>query len=247
MSSIIVKWANRILILALILAMVPTAHAVTRRTFGFTPASGYIAFGVINRSLAGDFDGETFYYAYDYYGSEWISIVPDFESGTGLKGTLGYRSRMAGLEFSGAYTKHSGIWVGVPTDGSFLTLGFDLLIYMNNRAQVQPFLQLGVMYQNVNVEDGSAEFYYDSFTDETYLVAEGDGSFRGVGGRFGGGVQFYMNKTFSIRAAALFRIGSLNRAKMVGAGELIELDEGIGTGGASFYAQAVFGFGRPAS
>lgn len=192
----------------------------------------YVSINLIDQSLGGDFDGETF-----YTDGRIVDIVPEIGGGRGFSLSLGMRGNIAGFELTYKRSNHDGNWVGLATRQTYKRIGLDVPFYFIDDRPLQPFVAVGAYIHRLTVKDGSVEV-----RGENLIGATGDATYNGLGLCIGPGAVYYLNASVALRGSLIYESSSFSSVKSVGHATSTELDEGLSGSGWNLSLGMMFGF-----
>ena len=144
-----------------LLMLALAAPAVAQEQKGFAKVGGYAGVSFApDFTFDGDtFDGRTLYQELikqnpDVFGPE-ILILPKIDEQQKFKGILGYRGRMAAVEFSYERTKHDGTFFEGTGEATFQAVNLDGRFFFLTNQRVQPYVLVGGGFPWFTVKDGS--------------------------------------------------------------------------------------------
>ena len=147
------------------------------------------------------FDGESIYKEID--GDE-ITILPRLNSRPMVRAALGYRGRVAAIEFSYDRTHHDGVFLGETGDAVFQAVNVDGRYFFLPGLRVQPYIAVGGTMPFFNVKKGS--FLND---------AVADARFKGYGASAEGGITVYPHRQLGISVGYNYRVLSFDQVSGV--------------------------------
>ena len=153
-----------------VLMLAPAAPAASQER-GFAKVGGYAGVSFVpNFTLDGEtFDGMT---AYQEVGGDEIGILPKLDEQQLFRGILGYRGRMAAIEFSYEQTNHDGTFFDLNGEAVFHSIDLNGRFFFLTKGRFQPYFLVGGGIPWLTVKDGS-------FLEDEPEAGLGDGSWKG--------------------------------------------------------------------
>ena len=164
--------SHRFRIAALSLLMLaPAVPAASQEPRGFAKVGGYAGLSFVpNFTLDGEtFDGMTIYRE---VGGDEIGILPKLDEQPKFKGILGYRGKMAAIEFSYERTSHDATFFDATGDATFQSVDLNGRFFALTKQRFQPYFLVGGGIPWLTVKDGS-------FLADDPEAGFGDGSWKG--------------------------------------------------------------------
>ena len=154
-----------------VLMLAPAAPAASQEQRGFAKVGGYAGVSFVpNFTLDGEtFDGMT---AYQEVGGDEIGILPKLDEQQLFRGILGYRGRMAAIEFSYEQTNHDGTFFDLNGEAVFHSIDLNGRFFFLTKGRFQPYFLVGGGIPWLTVKDGS-------FLEDEPEAGLGDGSWKG--------------------------------------------------------------------
>lgn len=153
----------------------------------------FIGFTGLFNTFGGGFKGDSYYNP----GDELI-FVPELKSNYGYGFSFGYRHWNAAGEFAYYKSTHDASFFDVQEEADFSMYCLRVRVYpWKSSKSVHPFFLIAGQGMILKVKDGAITL------NEPIKV--GDGTFKGLGFDFGGGISFYPHSAFCINTGIFFR------------------------------------------
>ncbi len=183
---------------------------------GIANSTGY-TIGVAGQQIrvTGEFDGDE-----ALVGPDDVIVIPDLDSDTGYKASVGYRWRSSAFELSVEAVEHDGDFGGLPADTTFYSINATWREYFWVKSFLQPYGLFGIGVVRGDIDDGSS----DGMTTE-------DATLDGIQVQVGAGLALYVLRHLSFDVYGLYRFVRFMEADGIGGnlpiGENLEGDSWV--------------------
>lgn len=199
-------------------------------TFSSVNATEGIYFGLMadRTAIGGDFKGTS-----GLVSPNDVILLPEIEQGLGLGFILGMKiGPSLGFEISYLSSDRDAVWRSIPFNVEYSVLNLDILYYLKSGIPVEVYGILGMAVPDILVKRGSVG-------NNSQI---GDVTYSGIGFNFGAGLDYYLNKNFSLGARLVYHSVDYNYAEGIATEGSIKNE--IGGSGIGLMVNAIYHIGK---